>query len=159
MLCHSQDIIRETSAPRTAPAPGPSTVSTAETAQPLCRNLNLTIKPRIGVLARAERVPTTERLAKAFAWLRWNRLTGKPGALLYGERTENQQPRAGSWIWTFLQIRSRAFADYLLRRRWWRIRDLNPGPTDYDSAALTTELIRHGLKGANFRLVGAPLSR
>ena len=26
---------------------------------------------------------------------------------------------------------------------WWRIRDLNPGPTDYDSAALTTELIRH----------------
>jgi hypothetical protein len=27
--------------------------------------------------------------------------------------------------------------------RWWRIRDLNPGPTDYDSAALTTELIRH----------------
>lgn len=25
---------------------------------------------------------------------------------------------------------------------WWRIRDLNPGPTDYDSAALTTELIR-----------------
>ena len=29
---------------------------------------------------------------------------------------------------------------------WWRIRDLNPGPTDYDSAALTTELIRHLLK-------------
>ncbi len=28
---------------------------------------------------------------------------------------------------------------------WWRIRDLNPGPTDYDSAALTTELIRHVL--------------
>ena len=28
---------------------------------------------------------------------------------------------------------------------WWRIRDLNPGPTDYDSAALTTELIRHGV--------------
>ena len=28
---------------------------------------------------------------------------------------------------------------------WWRIRDLNPGPTDYDSAALTTELIRHAL--------------
>ncbi len=27
--------------------------------------------------------------------------------------------------------------------KWWRIRDLNPGPTDYDSAALTTELIRH----------------
>ena len=27
--------------------------------------------------------------------------------------------------------------------KWWRIRDLNPGPTDYDSAALTAELIRH----------------
>lgn len=26
---------------------------------------------------------------------------------------------------------------------WWRIRDLNPGPMDYDSTALTTELIRH----------------
>ena len=26
---------------------------------------------------------------------------------------------------------------------WWRVRDLNPGPTDYDSAALTTELTRH----------------
>ena len=26
---------------------------------------------------------------------------------------------------------------------WWRIRDLNPGPKDYDSSALTTELIRH----------------
>src|SRR6185436_20151069 len=25
---------------------------------------------------------------------------------------------------------------------WWRVRDLNPGPTDYDSAALTTELTR-----------------
>lgn len=31
-------------------------------------------------------------------------------------------------------------------KKWWRIRDLNPGPTDYDSAALTTELIRHELK-------------
>ncbi len=29
------------------------------------------------------------------------------------------------------------------QNKWWRIRDLNPGPTDYDSAALTTELIRH----------------
>src|SRR5258706_7878800 len=27
-------------------------------------------------------------------------------------------------------------------RIWWRVRDLNPGPTDYDSAALTTELTR-----------------
>ena len=26
---------------------------------------------------------------------------------------------------------------------WWRIRDSNPGPKDYDSSALTTELIRH----------------
>src|SRR4051812_38163517 len=26
--------------------------------------------------------------------------------------------------------------------RGWRVRDLNPGPTDYDSAALTTELTR-----------------
>ena len=25
---------------------------------------------------------------------------------------------------------------------WWRIWDLNLGPSDYDSAALTTELIR-----------------
>ena len=33
------------------------------------------------------------------------------------------------------------------RRRvigWWRVRDLNPGPTDYDSAALTAELTRQG---------------
>ena len=31
----------------------------------------------------------------------------------------------------------------LQNRKWWRVRDLNPGPTDYDSAALTTELTRH----------------
>ena len=38
-----------------------------------------------------------------------------------------------------------ASALYLVKSliRWWRIRDLNPGPTDYDSAALTAELIRH----------------
>jgi len=24
-----------------------------------------------------------------------------------------------------------------LRSRWWRIRDSNPGPADYDSVALT----------------------
>src|SRR5438132_12312609 len=28
------------------------------------------------------------------------------------------------------------------RKKGWRVRDLNPGPTDYDSAALTTELTR-----------------
>jgi hypothetical protein len=30
-----------------------------------------------------------------------------------------------------------------LESGWWRVRDLNPGPTDYDSAALTAELTRH----------------
>jgi hypothetical protein len=30
----------------------------------------------------------------------------------------------------------------LHKERWWRVRDLNPGPTDYDSAALTAELTR-----------------
>src|SRR6476620_7103428 len=30
---------------------------------------------------------------------------------------------------------------------WWRIRDSNPGPKDYDSSALTTELIRHAQTG------------
>src|SRR5215510_8199858 len=29
-----------------------------------------------------------------------------------------------------------------LKETWWRVRDLNPGPTDYDSAALTAELTR-----------------
>ncbi len=33
---------------------------------------------------------------------------------------------------------------------WWRRRDLNPGPTDYDSAALTTELRRHQILYTQF---------
>ncbi len=37
---------------------------------------------------------------------------------------------------------------------WWRVRDLNPGPTDYDSAALTAELTRLG-KRASLREAAA----
>src|SRR5690606_16676978 len=39
------------------------------------------------------------------------------------------------------------------KKKWWRVRDLNPGPMDYDSTALTTELTRHG-KGAQSKEQG-----
>jgi hypothetical protein len=44
--------------------------------------------------------------------------------------------------------RTRICRKYLIG--WWRVRDLNPGPKDYDSSALTTELTRHA-KGAILR--------
>src|SRR5687767_8056966 len=37
-----------------------------------------------------------------------------------------------------------AYVHMVRELEWWRVRDLNPGPTDYDSAALTAELTRHG---------------
>ncbi len=40
-------------------------------------------------------------------------------------------------------IRAELSAPRAFKGNWWRIRDLNPGPKDYDSSALTTELIRH----------------
>src|SRR5262245_50534848 len=36
---------------------------------------------------------------------------------------------------------------------WWRVRDLNPGPTDYDSAALTTELTRRKSQADYFPII------
>ena len=37
---------------------------------------------------------------------------------------------------------------------WWRVRDLNPGPTDYDSAALTAELTRQKARQCKERALG-----
>src|ERR1700694_1510356 len=34
--------------------------------------------------------------------------------------------------------RTRGIKSIRSTENWWRVRDLNPGPTDYDSAALTT---------------------
>ena len=38
--------------------------------------------------------------------------------------------------------RAKLSAPQAFKVNWWRIRDLNPGPKDYDSSALTAELIR-----------------
>jgi hypothetical protein len=43
-----------------------------------------------------------------------------------------------------------------LEEKWWRFRDLNPGPTDYDSAALTTELNRQYVLHLLFPLPAIP---
>src|SRR5436190_22313343 len=43
--------------------------------------------------------------------------------------------------WKFQSVRCPIFQEGDCPNRlgdWWRVRDLNPGPTDYDSAALTT---------------------
>ena len=40
-------------------------------------------------------------------------------------------------------LQGQSIGPELSGKLWWRIRDLNPGHMDYDSTALTTELIRH----------------